>query len=81
MLLRTRQLAAELAGKSATALAHIKRLVRGVGIGGSEAGFAAERTLFCVLMVSPDGIARMEAMHSGRVDLRDSHAVPLRNKP
>ncbi|MEM6439695.1 MAG: enoyl-CoA hydratase/isomerase family protein [Pseudomonadota bacterium] len=58
--------ARRLADQPPRALAHIKRLVRG------EEGFAAERTLFCDLMVSEDGIARMARMNREARDIRDA---------
>ncbi len=61
-------LARELAEKPARALAHAKRLVRR---GASEAGLAAERTLFCDLMVSDEGIELMARMNAGKRDIRD----------
>ncbi|MEM1313903.1 MAG: enoyl-CoA hydratase/isomerase family protein, partial [Pseudomonadota bacterium] len=57
--------ARRLAAQPPRALAHIKRLVRGTG------GFAAERTLFCDLMVSDEGIARMARMNAEGLDIRD----------
>ena len=50
---------------------HIKRLVREFGRGDLEAGFAAERTLFCDLVVGEPAISRMHAMNTGKLDLRD----------
>ncbi|MEO0680667.1 MAG: enoyl-CoA hydratase/isomerase family protein [Pseudomonadota bacterium] len=58
-----------LAALPAAALAHIKRLVRGHG--GDAAGHAAERTLFCDLMVSDEGLARMARMNAEGRDIRD----------
>lgn len=73
VLSRALDLAAELAGKSDLAMAHIKRLVRGAAHDMTP-GLAAERTLFCDLMTSPEAIDRMHAMNQGRVDLRDRRA-------
>lgn len=67
------ELARELAGKSARALAHIKRLVRGVGTMPAAQGLADERTLFCDLMVQPEGIDAMAAMNRGERGIRDRH--------
>ena len=71
------EIAAELAAKSVSAVTHIKRLVREFGRGDPEAGFAAERTLFCDLMVGEPAIRRMHAMNAGKLDLRDRRAVPV----
>jgi enoyl-CoA hydratase len=68
---RALEIAHELAAKPATAVAHIKRLVRGSFGSDPGAGFAAERTLFCDLMVSDESIKRMHAMNTGHRDLRD----------
>ncbi|MEM7271388.1 MAG: enoyl-CoA hydratase-related protein, partial [Pseudomonadota bacterium] len=51
-----------LAAKPPRALAHIKRLTR---LGASEDGLAAERTLFCDLMVSDEAIELMARMNAG----------------
>ncbi len=63
---RARALAAELSRAPALALAHVKRLMRGGG-----AGLAAERTLFCDLMVSDEAVALMGRMNAGSGDIRD----------
>ena len=70
VLPRALEIANELAAKSATAVAHIKRLVRGSFGGEPQAGFAAERTLFCDLMVSDEAIREMQALNAGQRDLR-----------
>ena len=80
VLPRTIELATELAAKSPTALAHIKRLVRGSVAPDLAPGLALERTLFCDLMVSPDGVARMHAMNCGAVDLRDRRPGTLKGR-
>ncbi len=51
-----------LCARPATALAHIKRLTR---LPADEAMMAAERTLFCDLMVSDEGIDLMAQMNAG----------------
>jgi hypothetical protein len=43
-------------------LAHIKRLTR---LGANDDMLAAERTLFCDLMVSDEGIELMSKMNAG----------------
>ena len=55
-----------LAERPPLALAHVKRLVRG------REGAAAERTLFCDLMVSEDGIDRMTQMNAEGRDIGDA---------
>lgn len=62
--------ATELATKSPRAIAHIKQLVRRAA-GDATESLAAERTLFCDLMVDPDSIAAMADMNAGRRDIRD----------
>lgn len=78
VLPRALDIATELASKSALAVAHIKKLVRGAG---TADGFALERTLFCDVMTSPEGIARMSAMNNGLVDLRDRRTGPQTEQP
>ncbi|GAB5471536.1 MAG: enoyl-CoA hydratase [Rhodospirillales bacterium] len=72
VLPRALELARELAGKSPKALAHIKRSVRGALDLPPEQGLAEERTLFCDLMVDPEGLARMAAMNERNLDIRDA---------
>lgn len=55
------EMAHGLCAKPANALAHIKRLVR---LGPDDAMLAAERTLFCDLMVSDEGIEMMAKMNA-----------------
>lgn len=57
------EMASRLAAKPPRAIAHIKRLVRGAAE--PAQAFAAERTLFCDLMVSDDAIALMGEMANG----------------
>jgi hypothetical protein len=47
------------------AIAHVKRLVRMAAGQGLDAGLAAERTLFCDLMVDAESIERMARMNAG----------------
>lgn len=62
-------LARGLAATPAAALGHVKALVRGAGA--DAAALAAERTLFCDLMVRPEAIALMARMNAGDRDIRD----------
>jgi len=62
-------LARELAALPPHAVAHIKRLVRMSAAQGLDAGLAAERTLFCDLMVDPESIARMARMNAGSLPI------------
>jgi enoyl-CoA hydratase/carnithine racemase len=59
---RALEIARALADKQPRALAHIKRLVRRA----DPAGLAAERTLFCDLMVDARSIDLMQQMNSGK---------------
>ena len=59
-------LARELAALPALAVGHIKQLVRAAASQGLAEGMAAERTLFCDLMVSEASIARMHEMNTGQ---------------
>ena len=59
--------ATRIASQSPQALAHVKRLVRQAHETPLAQGLADERTLFCDLMVSPEGIARMHEMNQGRL--------------
>jgi enoyl-CoA hydratase len=61
--------ATRLAAQSPLALAHVKRLVRQAHETPIDQGLADERTLFCELMVSPEGIARMHAMNQGQMTI------------
>lgn len=61
--------ARDLAATPPAALAHVKALVRGGGA--DAAGLAAERTLFCDLMVSDESIGLMHRMNTGSDDIRD----------
>ena len=58
-------LARELAALPPRAVAHVKRLVRMAAGQGLDTGLAAERTLFCDLMVDPASIDRMARMNAG----------------
>ncbi len=61
----------ELAGKVPAALRHIKHLVRlAEGVDAAQ-GAAAERTLFCDLMVNADSLQRMAEMNAGERDITD----------
>src|SRR5690606_5558416 len=63
------EIARRLAARSPRAIAYIKDLVRGLPERSSEDGFARERTLFCDLMVSADGLREMGEMAAGRRDI------------
>ena len=63
---RALALAAEIAGLPPRAVSHVKRLVRSAGGQGLAEGLAAERTLFCDLMVDAESIERMAEMNAGR---------------
>jgi enoyl-CoA hydratase len=67
-------LAHRLAGKPPRALAHIKRLVRGAASTPPAEGLAAERTLFCDLMVRDAALDLMAEWTAGRRDIRDEPA-------
>jgi enoyl-CoA hydratase len=58
-------LAREIAARPPHAVSHIKRLVRMAAAQGLQQGLAAERTLFCDLMVDAASIERMALMNSG----------------
>ncbi len=62
---RAREIASHLAALPPKALAHIKQLVRTSADYSLHDGLARERTLFMDLMVSEDGIERMENMVDG----------------
>jgi len=68
---RAREIANEITAKSAVAVAHIKKLVRAAHTADIDSGLAMERTLFCDLMVSEDGIRLMKQMNNGERDIRD----------
>jgi enoyl-CoA hydratase/carnithine racemase len=72
---RAHTLGAEIAGKSANAVAHIKQLVRGSTSRSIDEGLAEERTLFCDLMVDPEALTRMNEMNTGERDIRDRKEV------
>lgn len=59
---RALELARQLAARQPRALAHIKRLLRAPDAGSA---FAAERTLFCDLMVDPRSTDLMQQMNAG----------------
>lgn len=65
------ELAHELAGKHADALAHIKYLVRGSSGRDLDEGLADERTLFCDLMVNPDSLDLMARMNAAEMAITD----------
>ena len=60
-----------LAAKPAKALAHIKRLLRSAGDTPLDEALAAERMLFCDLMISDDAIALMADWTDGKRTIRD----------
>ena len=65
VLPRALALAAEIAALPPRAVSHVKRLVRAAAAQGLAQGLAAERTLFCDLMVDPESIERMARMNAG----------------
>lgn len=71
VLVRARELAATLVGYSSLAVRHIKYLIRGVPGWSLEEGLAMERTLFCELMVSPEGLDAMRGMVEGGREITD----------
>lgn len=71
VLARAGEIADTLEGYSSLAVAHIKRLVRGVPDGSVEEGLALERTLFCDLMVSPEGLEAMRGMVESGGEITD----------
>jgi enoyl-CoA hydratase/carnithine racemase len=70
-LSRAIALAEVLCEKSSLAIAYAKRLIRDFGSGPLDAGLAAERTLFCDLLVREDSITLMERMLAGSNDILD----------
>jgi hypothetical protein len=62
-------LARELAARHPRAVSHVKRLVRMAASQGLDAGLAAERTLFCDLLVDADSIALMARMNAGELPI------------
>jgi len=71
VLVRAREIADKLVGKSEQAIAHIKQLVRGADEWSLDDGLAKERTLFCDLMVGDRAVSDMESLLSGEKDIRD----------
>ncbi len=65
------RVARRLAAKPAAALAHIKRLLRLAGDTPLDDALAAERTLFCDLMISDDALALMAEWTQGKRTIRD----------
>lgn len=70
VLLRAMQLAHELAGKSALAAGHIKRLIRHAGDMPMAQGLALERTLFLDLLVSDEALPLLQEFVAGTRDIR-----------
>jgi enoyl-CoA hydratase len=73
-LVHAQAVAHELAGKVPAALRHIKYLVRRVAAADPAhraAALAAERTLFCDLMVNEQSLQRMAEMNAGERDISD----------
>ena len=64
-------LASEIASKPASAVAHIKRLVRSAIETPIDDGLALERTLFLDLLVSDDALRLMHRMNEGSNDIRN----------
>lgn len=70
--LRAQEIASQLAALPPKALAHIKKLVNTAADYSLQDGLARERSLFMDLMVTEDGIERMERMVDGG-DIRSAH--------
>ncbi len=73
-LMHALAVARELAGKVPAALRHIKVLVRRADAADRadlSAALAAERTLFCDLMVNEESLQRMAQMNAGERDISD----------
>lgn len=70
-LLRAREIAREFLAMSPKALAHIKRLIRREAEGPLADGLAMERTLFLDLLVSEEGLERMQRMNRDKLDIRE----------
>lgn len=71
VLPRAVQIARQLAAKSPRAISHTKRLAHLAADAPLAVGLAAERTLFCDLLVSQDGLDAMATINSGKRDIRD----------
>ncbi|MEM8500471.1 MAG: enoyl-CoA hydratase-related protein [Pseudomonadota bacterium] len=69
---RAKEIASQIATLPPNALAHIKHLVRSAADYSLQDGLARERTLFMDLMVSNDGLERMQNMVDGG-DIRNTH--------
>jgi enoyl-CoA hydratase/carnithine racemase len=69
-------LARELAARHPRAVSHVKRLVRMAASQGLDAGLAAERTLFCDLLVDADSIALMARMNAGELPITGPGSEP-----
>lgn len=63
-------LAAQLERRSGRAIGHIKALVREHSRGPLDQGLAAERTLFCDLMVSDEAAVALDQVAGGKRDIR-----------
>jgi len=74
VLPRAMELARQLAAKPPHALAHIKRLVQTAMNAPLADGLAVERTLFCDLMVSKDGLDAMSAIIAGQRGIENDDA-------
>jgi len=70
-LMHALAVARELAGKVPAALRHIKHLVRCADSLDPAAALAAERTLFCDLLVNEQSLQRMAQMNAGERDIAD----------
>jgi enoyl-CoA hydratase len=70
-LSRAQEIATELAGRPAKALAHVKRLVRGARDTSLGEGLALERQLFLDLMLTDEALALMSRMNAEDLDIRD----------
>lgn len=75
LVARALELATELAGKHAQALAAIKTLVRSSRHLPERLGLAHERTLFCAQMVDARALDLMRRMVEGRYDIQDRRSV------
>ena len=69
VLPRALALAQALAALSPRAVGHVKHLVKMAAAQGLDDGLAAERTLFCDLMVDPVSIGLMARMNAGELPI------------
>lgn len=70
-LARAMEIGREFLAKSPRAVAHIKRLIRQEAAGPLQDGLVMERTLFLDLLVSDEGLERMQRMNRDDLDIRE----------